>query len=364
MQEERCESFCIFKRDGHNFFSVECFLETRYASIFIFWGHRLKLQQLKYLKAIQDNNLNVSAASQSLFTTQPGVSKQVGLLEKELGVRIFERRGKNLSGITPIGEKILEQVGRMLALEKKIKALANEYLDPKSGTLNIYTTHTIARYLLPKSVSYFTKKYPNINFHLHPTLPLQKKGIISKGHSDFSIIAHDFGEDNDLIVVPAYLWTLGLVVPNGHPLASVEKPSLKQLADCPILSYEPTSTGRKTQDDAFELEKLKPNYVMTVMDADLIKCYVELGFGIGIISTLAARDIEHSQLTYINLDHLFSPSKAWICFSKDILLQNYMYDFLTSFSPNLTKELMENVLTLNSRDKIETLFSKFKLPIY
>ncbi len=324
----------------------------------------MKLQQLKYLKAIKDNNLNVSAASQSLFTTQPGVSKQVGLLEKELGVRIFERRGKNLSGVTPIGERILEQVERMLALEQKIKALASEHLDPSVGTLNIYTTHTIARYLLPNSVSYFTKKYPNINFHLHPTLPLQTKGVISKGHSDFSIVAHDIGGDNDLIVLPAYRWTLGLVVPEDHPLATVSKPTLQQLAEYPILSYEPGSTGRRTQDEAFGRLGIRPNYFMTVMDADVIKRYVQLGFGIGIVSTLAAKDIENTGLSYINLDHLFEPSNAWICFSKDILLQNYMYDFLTSFSPHLTKTLMENVLMQSGSDKVEKLFEGLELPIY
>ncbi|KKD62043.1 transcriptional regulator [Grimontia sp. AD028] len=324
----------------------------------------MKLQQLKYLKAIKDNNLNVSAASQSLFTTQPGVSKQVGLLEKELGVRIFERRGKNLSGITPIGERILEQVERMLALEQKIKALANEHLDPSVGTLNIYTTHTIARYLLPNSVSYFTKKYPNINFHLHPTLPLQTKGVISKGHSDFSIVAHDIGADNDLIQLPAYLWTMGLVVPEDHPLADVRKPTLKQLSEYPILSYEPGSTGRQVQDEAFRRAGINPNYFMTVMDADVIKRYVQLGFGIGIISTLAARDIENTGLTYINLDHLFEPCNAWICFSKDILLQNYMYDFLMSFSPHLTKTLMESVLMQNSSEKVDKLFEGLELPVY
>lgn len=324
----------------------------------------MKLQQLKYLKAIKDNNLNVSAASQSLFTTQPGVSKQVGLLEKELGVRIFERRGKNLSGITPIGERILEQVERMLALEQKIKALANEHLDPSVGTLNIYTTHTIARYLLPNSVSYFTKKYPNINFHLHPTLPLQTKGVISKGHSDFSIVAHDIGADNDLIQLPAYRWTMGLVVPEAHPLAVVRKPTLKQLSEYPILSYEPGSTGRQVQDETFQRAGITPNYFMTVMDADVIKRYVQLGFGIGIVSTLAAKDIENSGLTYINLDHLFEPCNAWICFSKDILLQNYMYDFLTSFSPHLTKTLMESVLMQNSSDKVEKLFEGLELPVY
>ncbi|AMG31456.1 transcriptional regulator [Grimontia hollisae] len=324
----------------------------------------MKLQQLKYLKAIKDNNLNVSAASQSLFTTQPGVSKQVGLLEKELGVRIFERRGKNLSGITPIGERILEQVERMLALEQKIKALASEHLDPSVGTLNIYTTHTIARYLLPNSVSYFTKKYPNINFHLHPTLPLQTKGVISKGHSDFSIVAHDIGADNDLIQLPAYRWTMGLVVPEDHPLAVVRKPTLKQLSEYPILSYEPGSTGRQVQDETFQRAGITPNYFMTVMDADVIKRYVQLGFGIGIVSTLAAKDIENSGLTYINLDHLFEPCNAWICFSKDILLQNYMYDFLTSFSPHLTKTLMESVLMQNSSDKVDKLFEGLELPVY
>ncbi len=324
----------------------------------------MKLQQLKYLKAIKDNNLNVSAASQSLFTTQPGVSKQVGLLEKELGVRIFERRGKNLSGITEIGNSILEQVERMLALEQKIKALAKEHLDPDIGTLNIFTTHTIARYLLPNSVAYFTKKYPKINFHLHPTLPLQTKGIISKGHSDFSIVAHDIGADNDLIVLPAYLWTLGLVVPQDHPLSQIAKPTLKQLAAYPILSYEQGSTGRETQDRVFKKAGVNPNYFMTVMDADVIKRYVQLGFGIGIISTLAARDVENSGLVYINLDHLFSASKAWICFSRDILLQNYMYDFLMTFSPHLTKTLMENVLMQNGAEKVERLFKGIQLPVY
>lgn len=328
-------------------------------------GDSLKLQQLKYLKAIKENNLNVSAAAQSLFTTQPGVSKQVGLLEKELGVRIFERRGKNLSGITSIGESIFEQVDRMLALEHKIKAIAQEHLDPSVGTLNIYTTHTIARYLLPNSVSYFTKKYPNINFHLHPTLPLQTKGVISKGHSDFSIIAHDIGADNDLILLPAYRWTLGLIVPDSHPLAIVDKPTLKQLALYPILSYERGSTGRDTQDVAFQKMGIEPNYFMTVMDADVIKRYVQLGFGIGIISTLAAKDIDNTGLTYINLDHLFPPSNAWICFSKDILLQNYMYDFLHSFSPHLTKTLMETVLQKsNHGDNLDKLFKGIELPIY
>jgi LysR family cys regulon transcriptional activator len=324
----------------------------------------VKLQQLKYLKAINDNNLNVSAASEALFTTQPGVSKQVLLLEKELGVRIFERHGKHLQRITDVGEKILQEVEKMLLLEQKIKAIAKEYVDPGTGTFNIFTTHTIARYLLPASVSFFTKRHPNINFNLHPTLPSQAKGGISRGYSDFSIVAHDVGPDSDLIILPAYLWTLGLVVPQDHPLANVRQPTIEQLSRYPLLSYEQGATGRARVDEAFEKYGFTPNYFMTAMDADVIKRYVELGFGIGIISSLAAQDIEHTNLKYINMQHVLEPCKAWICFSKDVILQHYMYDFLGSFSPHLTKQLMEEVLMNSHSARIEKLFEDIELPVY
>ncbi|MGL5037787.1 MAG: LysR family transcriptional regulator, partial [Aeromonas sp.] len=156
----------------------------------------MKLQQLKYLIAIRDHNLNVSVASDALYTSQPGVSKQIGLLEGELGVRIFERRGKHLHSITPVGEEIIKCAEAMINIERKIKAISREYLDPTVGTLNIHTTHTIARYLLPKSVTYFTKKYPKISFHLHPVMSASRDQI-SKGYADFSIIAHEIGCDKE-----------------------------------------------------------------------------------------------------------------------------------------------------------------------
>lgn len=324
----------------------------------------MKLQQLKYLKAIKENNLNISAAAGQLFTTQPGVSKQVNALEKELGVRIFERRGKQLSGISAIGEKIFQQIEQMLTIENNIKQLAEQYLDPNAGSLNIYTTHTIARYLLPNSVADFTQKYPNVHFHLYPTLPLQSKGLISVGHADFSIIAHDIGANNDLFTLPAYLWTLGLVVPADHPLLALERLTLADIAQYPLLSYEVGATGRKTQDEAFANANLTANYFMTAMDADVIKRYVELGFGIGIISSLAAKDIETTSLVYVDVNHLFTPSMAWICFSKDILLQQYMSDFLSSFAPHLTKPLLESVLLQGSNKKAQQLFAGIQLPVY
>jgi LysR family cys regulon transcriptional activator len=292
------------------------------------------------------------------------VSKQVGLLENELGVRIFHRRGKNLSGITPVGEEIFKCVDSMLVLEDKIKTIANEYLTPNEGVLNIYTTHTIARYLLPPTVAYFTQKYPKIALNLQPTLPVKAKGSISKGHSDFSIIAHNIGFDTDLIVLPAYLWGLSLVVPADHPLVHQPHFTLHDLAQYPLLSYEQGSTGRMTQDVAFEDAGLDPFYFMTVMDADVIKRYVELGLGIGIVSSLAANDIEHRPLACLDLSHLFEPSKAWLCFSKDIFLKNYMYDFISSFSPHLTKSVVETVFALSNQDQIDEMFSDISLPLY
>ena len=225
----------------------------------------MKLQQLKYLIAVRDHNLNVSVASDALYTSQPGVSKQIGLLESELGVRIFERRGKHLHRITPVGEEIIKCAEAMLNIESKIKAISREYLDPTVGTLNIHTTHTIARYLLPKSVTYFTKKYPKISFHLHPVMSATKEQI-SKGYSDFSIVAHEIGFDKELIALPAYLWTLSLVVPQEHPMAKVKKPTLEQLCQYPILSYESGATGRQVQDKVFQAAGLTPNYYMTVME--------------------------------------------------------------------------------------------------
>lgn len=324
----------------------------------------MKLQQLKYIKAIRDNNLNISAASESLYTTQPGVSKQTSLLEQELGVRIFKRHGKHLHGVTDIGEKILQEAEKILLLEEKIKAIAKEYVAPGTGSFNIYTTHTIARYLLPASVASFTKRHPNVNFNLHSTLPSVMQGGISKGHADFSIVAQYVAPDPDLIILPAYLWTLSLVLPFDHPLASVEKPTLEQISQYPLLSYEPGATGRDMVDQTLLEYGYNAKYFMTAMDAGLIKRYVELGFGIGIIASVAAKDIENMPLKCISLEHIFEPCKAWICFSKDVILQNYMYDFLNAFSPHLTKELMENILKNSNSDYIEKLLGDMELPVY
>ncbi|MGL5039064.1 MAG: LysR substrate-binding domain-containing protein, partial [Aeromonas sp.] len=209
----------------------------------------------------------------------------------------------------------------------------------------------------------FTKKYPKISFHLHPVMSASRDQI-SKGYADFSIIAHEIGCDKELIALPAYLWTLSLVVPPDHPLAHISKPTLAQLCEYPILSYESGATGRQVQDEVFEAAGLTPSYYMTVMDAGVIRRYVELGFGIGIISSLVADDPDATGLVSINLEHLFKPCPAQICFSKSILLQNYMYDFISSFSPHLTKEVIQSVMLQPTSEHIAQLLAEVELPIY
>ncbi|MGL5949227.1 MAG: LysR substrate-binding domain-containing protein [Aeromonas sp.] len=323
----------------------------------------MKLQQLKYLLAIKDHHLNISAAAEALYTSQPGMSKQVGLLENELGVRIFERRGKHLHSLTPVGRAIIDNAASMVNLEHKIKALAREHLDPTVGSLNIYTTHTIARYLLPRTVRYFTQQHPKISFHLHP-LPAHNHDPLPKGYADFSIVAHQVAPDKELICLPAYLWTLSLVVPPAHPLAECREVRLEQLADYPILTYEQGARGREVLDAAFAAQGLTPHYYMTVMDAGVIKRYVELGFGIGVIASLAANDVDGCELVTIKLEHLLAPCPAHICFSKSLLLQNYMYDFLHSFAPHLTRVRLEPLMQAPHQARLASWLEDVSLPIY
>ncbi len=324
----------------------------------------MKLQQLRYLIAIKNHDLNITLASKSLFTAQPGISKQISLLESELGIRIFERKGKHLHSITPIGLKIVNEAEKLLQIEEKIKAISLDYINPDNGYLSIYTTNTIARYLMPHAVSRFVNKYPRISFHLAPALLNSTGSQINKGDSDFSIVAQVVQKEKDLIILPAYKWTLSLMVPKDHPLNDGRIVTLEDLCDFPLISYEEGATGRISQDAAFLKSGLTPNYFMTVMDIEVIKRYVELGLGIGIIATIASNDIDGKKMICIPLKHLFLPSDAWFCFSKNILFKNYMYDFIEDFLPHLSKEVMEKISGGLSEDEINAICNDFKLPIY
>lgn len=322
----------------------------------------MKLAQLKYLKTVVDNKLNISHASKVMYTSQPGVSKQIALLESELGFQIFERKGRHLSSITPIGEKIIDEANKMLEIENRIKAIASEYINPDSECLNIYTTNTIARFLLPKTISYFVKKYPKIPFHIGVAHPVEHENFSRLGPSDFSIVAHEIARNMNLIVLPAYEWSLSLVLPVNHPLHQ-EPLTLENIAQYPLISYCKSSSGRHVQDLAFGKANLKPSYFMTVMDTDVIKEYVSMNMGVGIIATIAAESICDDNVVSISLSGLMENAKAWLCFGRNVYFRKHMYDFIETFSPHLTRDIMETVTKLSNKE-IDSLSENFRLPLY
>lgn len=306
----------------------------------------MKLQQLRYIREIQRNGYNISLTSDKLFTSQPGISKQVALLEDELGVQIFERQGKHLSGPTEIGKQIIHEASQMLEIEERIKALSASVTSPDMGRLNVYTTNAIAKFLLPQTVQHFMKKYPKVALHMGTIEPETRGNALPIGPYDFSIVAQDIDEQTDLAILPAYKWSLALIIPSGHPLAKEQNITLEQLANEKLISYELKSTGRSAIDSAFAKAGLTPNYVVTAMDAEVIKEYVSLGVGLGIIASVATHQISDS-ITVRSLEGLIPDCYAWICYNKNIYLQHYMYEFIEKFAPHLTRTTIQNTAHLS-----------------
>ena len=246
----------------------------------------MKLQQLRYVWEVTRHNLNVSATAQSLYTSQPGISKQIRLLEDELGVEIFARSGKHLTRVTPAGEAIVELAGQVLRLTDNIKQVAQEHSDERRGSLSIATTHTQARYALPPVIGEFTRKYPDVALHMQQGTPKQIAQMVSDGMADFAICTESLELFADLVLLPCYRWNRCVLVPRGHPLAEGEL-TLERLADQAIVTYVFGFTGRSQLDDAFRARGLTPNVVLTAADADVIKTYVRLGLGVGIVAHMA-----------------------------------------------------------------------------
>ncbi len=322
----------------------------------------MKLQQLRYIWEIQQNGYNISLTSQKLFTSQPGISKQVALLESELGVQIFERHGKHLSGTTETGRKIIHEAGQILNIEKRIKAISDSVISPDQGHLNIYTTNAIAKFLLPESVRYFMNRYPKVSLHMGTIEPNSRNNILPTGSYDFSIIAQDVDEQADLMILPAYKWSLSLVVPAGHPLATAKTITLEQIVAEKLISYELKSTGRTAIDNAFSEQGLTPQYIVTSMDVDVIKEYVRLGVGVGIIASVATHAMD-SSLIARSLEGVIPDCYAWLCYSKHIYLQRYMYDFIEKFAPHLTRSAIEEVSHLPKSEQLKW-FEDAKLMTY
>jgi len=323
----------------------------------------MKLQQLRYIWEVARHDLNVSVTAQSLYTSQPGISKQIRLLEDELGVEVFSRSGKHLTRVTPAGEAILVIAGEILRKVGSIKQVAQEYSDESKGSLSLATTHTQARYSLPNVIETFIKNYPDVSLHMHQGTPVQISEMAADGTVDFAIATEALELFGDLIMMPCYKWNRAVLVPKNHPLAQQSRLTLEDIARQPIVTYTFGFTGRSKLDDAFASRGLSPKVVFTAADADVIKTYVKLGLGVGIVAKMACEN-EDPDLVSIDVSDLFEPSVTKIGFRKGTFLRGYMYDFIEAFAPHLTKVVVDEAVERHTRVGLEDLFSHLELPVY
>lgn len=323
----------------------------------------MKLQQLKYIVEVVNHSLNVSSTAESLYTSQPGISKQVRLLEDELGVQIFERSGKHLTRVTPSGEEIVKISREILSRVESIKSVAGEHTHPEKGTLNITTTHTQARYALPDVIKGFKNRYPAVSLHMHQGTPSQMSDAIAKGTADFAIATEALHLYQDAIMLPCYHWNRSIVVTKDHPLAQLQQVTIEDLAAFELVTYVFGFTGRSALDSAFNKAGLKPKIVFTATDADVIKAYVRLGIGVGVIASMAMDEERDSDLVAIDASHIFDASTTTIGFKRGSFLKSYMFDFMERFAPHLTRPIVEQATMLKNNHEIEEMFKDINLPV-
>ncbi|CAH0990203.1 HTH-type transcriptional regulator CysB [Sinobacterium norvegicum] len=324
----------------------------------------MKLQQLRYIWEVAHHDLNVSATAQSLYTSQPGISKQIRLLEDELGVEVFARSGKHLTRVTPAGETILKTAGEILRKVESIKQVAQEFSNEQKGSLSVATTHTQARYVLPNTIAGFIDKFPDVSLHMHQGTPMQIAELAADGTVDFAIATEALELFADLVMMPCYRWNRCVLVPKDHPLAKIEKISLEDIAAHPIVTYVFGFTGRSKLDEAFLDKGLSPKVVFTAADADVIKTYVRLGLGIGIVATMAFDEVQDDDLVALDASHLFTPSVTKIGFRRGTFLRGFMYEFIERFAPHLGRELVEEAYQCHTKQELDELFKDIELPVF
>ena len=323
----------------------------------------MKLQQLRYIWEVAHHDLNVSATAQSLYTSQPGISKQIRLLEDELGVEVFSRSGKHLTRITPAGERIIATAGEILRKVDSIKQIAQEFSNERKGTLTLSTTHTQARYALPPIIKKFISAYPDVSLHMHQGTPMQICEMTVDGTADFAIATEALELFSDLVMMPCYKWNRCVIVPKGHPLTNIGELTLEELAAHPLVTYVFGFTGRSKLDEAFSNRGLSPKVVFTAADADVIKTYVRLGLGVGIVAHMAVDPVADPDLVVIDASKLFEASVTKIGFRRGTFLRGYMYDFIETFAPHLSREMIDRALHCSSRLELDELFSEVELPV-
>jgi LysR family cys regulon transcriptional activator len=304
----------------------------------------MKLQQLRYICEVVRHNLNLSNAAEALFTSQPGISKQIRSLEEELGVDIFVRHGKRVVAVTEPGKAILEIAQRMLKDVENLRQVGEEFTEEDKGRLTIATTHTQARYALPHVIQRFTKRYPGVRLSLRQGSPTQISELVTSGEADIAIATEAIELYEDLVMLPCYQWNRCVLVPPGHPLLKAKKLTLEAMASFPIITYDFAFTGRSRINQAFAAKGLTTNVVLTAIDADVIKTYVELGLGIGIVAMMAYDPRRDTHLRAMDASHLFEPSTTRIGIRKNSYLRGYTYEFIEMFAPHLTRKVVDDAM--------------------
>lgn len=300
----------------------------------------MKLQQLRFLVEVERQGLNVSEAAITLFTSQPGISKQIKLLEDELGVVVFERNGKRLTGVTEAGRRVLEIAQRMLRDAQNMKRVAADFAAESEGTLTLATTHTQARYILPPVISEFVRLHPGIKLHVQQGSPTQVVEWLRAGEADLGMATEAIDQIPELVALPCYQWSHCVVVPVGHALTRQTPLSLAALAEHPLITYDATFTGRTRIDRAFDRHSLTPQVMLTAIDSDVIKTYVELGLGVGIIAEMAYDAQRDSSLVKLPAAHLFEMNTTRVGFRRDLWLRTCDFDLLERLSPSLTRDMV------------------------
>ena len=304
----------------------------------------MNLQQLRYLNEIVRRGLKVSEAANALYTSQPNISKQVRQLEQELGIDIFVRSGKRVVAVTEPGQAVLGIARRILHDADNLRQVGQEFHAQDSGPLTIATTHTQARYTLPPVVKQFIKRYPKVTLGLHQGNPTQIAEQVLNGEADVAIATESITEYGGLVTLPCYEWHHCVVVPPKHPLLGEKKLTLAKIAQYPIVTYDFAFSGRGKINEAFEEAGIAPNIALTAIDADVIKTYVELGLGIGILAEIAFIPDRDRHLRMIEAKHLFKPNTTRIAIRKNEYLRGYTYDFIELFSPQLTRAVVAKAM--------------------
>jgi LysR family cys regulon transcriptional activator len=305
----------------------------------------MNLRQLQYLHEVMRQNLNVSRAAKALFTSQPGVSKQIRLLEEELGVPVFTRAGKRLIGVTEPGERVLAMVAHVLGEVENIRHVSNEYSGDEGGDLTIATTHTQARYALPGVIKKFLARYPRVRVRLHQGNPTQIAEMALSGAADIAIATEAIAEYTGLVMLPCYEWNRSVIVPPRHALLREKRLTLAKIARYPLVTYDFAFAGRSETNRAFAAAGLVPDVVLTAIDADVIKTYVELGLGVGLIASMAFDAKRDRGLRARDASHLFEPSSTKIGIRRGLFLRGYVYDFIELFAPTLTRPAVDAAMS-------------------